>query len=115
MKYIKFILLCCFIFIISCRKITTLPQQTTQKIFSVSESNISDGQLIYFDLPLSGTYTLTLIDKTTGQVISKEKFNGLSGENIKKIYTKSIKSKTLYLLLEDVNKTELNKTTINLN
>ena len=115
MKYTKIILLCCVIFMISCRKIVTPPQSTNQKIFSVSESVVSDGQLIYFDLPLSGVYILTLIDKTTGQVISKERFNGQTGENVKKIYTKSIKIKSLYLLLEDVNKKELNKTTLNLN
>ena len=81
-------------------------------IFSVSESSVSDGQSIYFDLPSAGVYTLTLIDKETGQVVSRERFTGQNGENIKKIYTKSLQSRYLYLLLEDVTKTELGKTTI---
>jgi hypothetical protein len=52
------------------------------------------------------------MDKETGQVISREKFNGKIGENIKKIYTNSIQSQYLYLLLEDVTKKEIGKTTI---
>jgi hypothetical protein len=81
-------------------------------IFSVTESSVSDGQSIYFDLPSAGVYTLTLIDKETGQVVSRERFTGQNGENIKKIYTKSLQSRYLYLLLEDVTKKELGKTTI---
>jgi len=71
-----------------------------------------NGQSIYFDLPSTGVYTLTLIDKESGQVVSRERFAGQSGENIKKIYTNSIQSQYLYLLLEDVTKKEIGKTTI---
>jgi hypothetical protein len=81
-------------------------------IFSVNESNVTNGESIHFDLPEKGTYTLTLIDKESGQTISREKFIGQSGENVKKIYTKSLQSRYLYLLLEDVTKKELGKTTI---
>ena len=81
-------------------------------IFSVSESNVTNGESIHFDLPEKGTYTLTLIDKESGQVIGREKFIGQRGENVKKIYTKSLQSRYLYLLLEDVTKKELGKTTI---
>jgi hypothetical protein len=84
-------------------------------IFSVSESSITNGQSIHFDLPSAGTYTLTLIDKESGQVISRERFIGQNGENVKKIYTKSISVKYLYLLLEDVTKKEISKTTIIIN
>jgi hypothetical protein len=71
-----------------------------------------NGQSIYFDLPSAGVYTLSLIDKESGQVVSRERFTGQTGENIKKIYTNSIQSQYLYLLLEDVTKKELGKTTI---
>ena len=81
-------------------------------IFNVSESTVTDGQSIYFDIPVAGVYTLTLVDKVSGQVISREKFTGQNGENVKKIYTKSISGKYLYLLLEDINKKEISKTTI---
>jgi hypothetical protein len=86
--------------------------QPVQKIFSVSESRVVDGQSIHFDLPVNGVYTLTLIDKESGQVVSREKFSGKAGENIKKIYTNSIQTQYLYLLLEDVTKKEIGKTTI---
>jgi hypothetical protein len=110
MKKIIFIL---FVLLIGCTKMDIEPvPPTTQKIFSVTESRVTDGQSIHFDLPLDGVYTLTLIDKETGQVIGREKFNGKIGENIKKIYTNSIQSQYLYLLLEDVTKKEIGKTTI---
>jgi hypothetical protein len=83
-----------------------------EKIFGVKESRVVNGQSIYFDLPSTGVYTLTLIDKESGQVVSRERFTGQSGENIKKIYTNSIQSQYLYLLLEDVTKKEIGKTTI---
>jgi hypothetical protein len=85
---------------------------TTQSIFDVKESVVVDGQSIQFKLPSAGLYTLTLIDKETNQVISRERFTGTIGENNKFIYTKSIQSQYLYLLLEDVTKTEIGRTTI---
>jgi len=109
-----------FIFVIlmwGCTKmeIEPTPPPAVQKIFSVSESSVVDGQSIYFDLPSAGIYTLTLIDKETGQIVSRERFTGKMGENIKKIYTKSLQYRYLYLLLEDVTKTEIGKTTIIIN
>ena len=96
-------------------EIEPTPTPPVEKIFSVGESKVVDGQSIYFDLPSAGTYTLTLIDKESGQVISRERFIGQNGENVKKIYTKSISVKYLYLLLEDVTKKEISKTTIIIN
>ncbi len=93
-------------------EIEPVPPAPVQNIFDVKESRVVDGQTIYFKLPSVGVYTLTLIDKESGQVISRERFNGVIGENIKKIYTNSIQSQYLYLLLEDVTKTEIGKTTI---
>lgn len=105
-----------FIFVIlmwGCTKIDMpTPQPSVEKIFNVKESKVENGQSIYFDLPSAGIYTLSLIDKESGQVISRERFTGQSGENIKKIYTNSIQSQYLYLLLEDVTKKEISKTTI---
>lgn len=83
-----------------------------QKIFDAKESKVTNGQSIYFNLPADGIYTLTLIDIESGQVISREKFTGKAGENVKKIYTNSIQFQYLYLLLEDVAKKEIGKTTI---
>jgi hypothetical protein len=89
-----------------------IPTPPVEKIFKVDESKVVNAQSIHFDLPSNGVYTLSLIDKESGQVISREKFIGQSGENVKKIYTKSLQSRYLYLLLEDVTKKELGKTTI---
>jgi hypothetical protein len=110
MKKILFIFV---ILLVGCTK-PELPTPIVpiEKIFSVKESRVVNGQSIYFDLPSTGVYTLTLIDKESGQVVSRERFDGQSGENIKKIYTNSIQSQYLYLLLEDVTKKEIGKTTI---
>ncbi len=105
-----------FIFVIlmwGCTKMEIEPTPpSVQKIFSVSESRVTNGQSIHFDLPTDGVYTLTLIDKESGQVVSREKFSGKMGENIKKIYTNSLQSQYLYLLLQDVIGKEVGKTTI---
>jgi hypothetical protein len=81
-------------------------------IFNVTESSVINGQSIYFDLPSEGVYTLTMTDKETGQVVSRERFIGQNGENIKKIYTNSIQSQYLYLSIEDATKNEIKKTII---
>ena len=91
----------------------TIP--AVQKIFTVSESSVTDGQSIHFDLPSSGTYILTLIDVESGQVVSREKFIGVAGENVKKIYTKSILSKYLYLTLASADNAQISKTKLTLN
>lgn len=108
-----------FVFVIlfwGCTKMEIEPTPPpVEKIFNVGESSVTNGQSIHFDLPSSGIYTLTLVDVQTGQVISREKFTGQSGENVKKIYTKSIMSKYLYLILASEDKTEISKTKLTLN
>ncbi len=84
-------------------------------IFSTKETKISDGQEVMFKSDLATTYTIKLIDVSSNQVISKEKITCKIGENNLKIYTKSIQIKYLYLVLEDDNKKEINKTTLILN
>ena len=112
----KKIILISLILLVGCTK-PELPTPTpsVEKIFSVGESRVVNGQSIFFDLPSAGTYTLTLIDKETGQVVSRERFIGQSGENVKKIYTNSLPKGYLYLVLEDVDRKELKKTTIIVN
>ena len=108
-----------FVFVIllwGCTKMEIEPTPPpVEKIFTVGESTVTNGQSIYFDLPSAGVYTLTLMDIETGQVVSKEKFTGQSGENVKKIYTKSIMSKYLYLILASEDKTQISKTKLTLN
>ena len=110
----KKILLIFLVLMWGCTKmeIEPTPPPSVQKIFSVKESRVTDGQSIHFDLPADGVYTLTLIDKESGNVVSRERFTGKIGENIKKIYTNSLQSQYLYLLLQDVTSKEIGKTTI---
>jgi hypothetical protein len=118
MKLNKFLILCCVVFVVSCTKeeIPPIPQpKAAADIFSTSESSISDGQEIMFKLTSDSTYILKLVDKSTGQVISKEKITGKVGENKLNLYTKSLQTKYLYLVLEGINKNQINKTTIILN
>jgi hypothetical protein len=112
----KIILISLFL-LVGCTKmdIEPIPPPTIQNIFSVTESAVTDGQTIQFDLPSDGIYILTYTDVATGQVISREKFNGKVGKNLKKIYTKTIMPKYLYLILASENKTQISKTKITIN
>lgn len=86
------------------------PPDTIRNIFDVKESQIVNGQPIYFNLPSDGRYFLTLIDVNTNQVLSRERVVGLKGGNELNIYTKSIGSRYLYLVLTDDNRVEVNRT-----
>ena len=111
MKKILFILC---LSLVACRKVAPVvvtPVGTTN-VFNNSENNITNGQEIQFELIKNGTYTLTLGDSVTNQVLTRERFNGQIGQNKKKIYTKSLSVKYLYLLLEDENKNKVGKTII---
>jgi hypothetical protein len=110
MKKILFILI---LSLVACRKTQVVPiPQPNVRIFDVRESSVENGQEIEFELTKSGVYTLTLGDSVTNQVLTRERFNGQIGINKKKIYTKSLSVKYLYLLLEDENKNRVNKTII---
>lgn len=110
MKKVLFILI---LSLIACRKTQVPPTpQPVPNIFSVAESSVSNGQEIQFELPKSGVYTLTLGDSVNNQVLTRERFIGQIGQNKKKIYTKSLSVKYLYLLLEDENKSKVGKTII---
>jgi len=114
MKKILFIL---FLSLVACRKVEVIPtpQPTTTDIFSKSEVSVKDGQDIQFKLTSAGKYILTLMDSTQTQVVTKERFNGVIGNNIKKIYTKSFTQKTLNLYLSDENNNQISKTKIIIN
>ena len=118
MKWIKIIILCCIVFIISCRKTDLLPTNQPADItdiFKVSQISVSNGQNISFSLNNAGKYTLVLFDTTTNEVVSKEKFNGVQGNNVKKIYTSTFNQKILYLYLTDSIGTQIGKTKLLIN
>ena len=104
------------ILLVGCTKIDVpTPIAPVEKIFDVGESKVINGQSIYFDLPSTGTFMLSLIDVNTNQVINRERFIGQNGENIKKIYTNSLPKGYLYLVLEDADRNQLKKTKIIIN
>jgi len=117
MKWIKIIISCCIIFIISCRKIEIIPepQPINKDVFEKSEVSVVDGQDIEFTLQNSGKYSFVLYDTITQNVVSKEKFMGMTGNNVKKIYTKSLSQKSLYLYLTDENNNRIKQTKITIN
>jgi signal peptidase I len=112
MKKVCFIL--GLVLLCACTKIDipTPVAPTNTDIFSVKESSVTDGQVITFTLKADGVYTLTIGDESTGQVVTRERFTGKTGENKLTLYTKSLPTSYLYLLLEDGNKSQVGKTTI---
>lgn len=109
----KKILTILIVFLIACRKTEIVPApQPNKNIFEKSSVLIENGQDIEFNLDSSGKYSLVLFDSTTQQVVSKEKFNGIVGNNIKKIYTNSFNQKSLYLYLVTENNQQVKKTLI---
>lgn len=116
MKWIKIIILFCVFSTISCRKVDVpTPQQPISKnIFDKTDVSVTDGQDIQFTLQTAGKYTLTLTD-SINQIVSRERFNGIIGENVRKIYIKSFTQKSLNLYLSDENNNQINKTRIIIN
>ena len=111
MRKIFFIL--SLVLLSACRKVELpTPIPTDTNIFNAKQTEVTDGQIITFDLKADGIYTLTIGNSETNQVITRERFTGKTGQNKLTLYTKSLPTSYLYLLLEDVNKSEVGKTTI---
>ena len=98
-------------FIISCQKEDIVEPQSVD-IFKVEQSTLENKSEITFKVENEGMYIVTMIDKNTNQVISREKIKCVIGENKIKVYTKTIPSQYLYLTLEDSFNNQLGKTTI---
>jgi hypothetical protein len=113
----KLILLCCVVFIISCKKVEVIPTPPPkiEDIFSVKEVSISNGDPFKFTLKSEGVYTFTLFDSVGQQVVTRERIIGKIGENSLKLYTKSLPVRYLYLSLEDKNSIQIGKTLLIIN
>lgn len=81
-------------------------------IFSQKENIVLDTEEVSFELQKEGSYFISLIDVNTNQVLSREKIIGVKGINKLNIYTKSIESRYLYLVLTDNNRLEINRTKV---
>lgn len=102
--------------LMACKKTAPVPVIPVSKdIFNVSQSSVTNAMDIVVNLKSPGVYTLTIGDSVANQVLTRERFNGKVGENTLKIYTKTLSTKYLYLLLEDQFKTKIGKTSIIVN
>ena len=111
MKRIIIIILCCVGIIISCQNEDIVEPQIID-IFKVEQSMVSNKSEISFIVQKEGMYTITMIDRNTNQVLSRETIKCIIGKNKIKVYTKTIPSQYLYLILEDSFDNQLGKTTI---
>ena len=111
MKRIIIIILCCVGIIISCQNEDIVEPQIID-IFKVEQSMVSNKSEISFIVQKEGMYTITMIDRNSNQVLSRETIKCIMGKNKIKVYTKTIPSQYFYLTLEDVTKKEIGKTTI---
>lgn len=111
MKRVKIIILCCVFSIISCQKEDIVEPQSVD-IFKVEQYNVSNKSEISFNVPTAGVYIITITDKNTNQVLSREKIKCVIGNNKIKIYTKTLPSRYLYLRLEDDFNNQLGNTII---
>ena len=115
MKKILFILV---LTLVGCKKIVPpapVVSSNNKEFFSVSENTVKNGDLMNFNLTTGGTYTLTMIDTVQNQVISRERFTGKIGLNSLKIYTNTLPTKYLNVVLKDQNNVQIGKTKIIIN
>lgn len=77
------------------------PYPQYEMIFEVSESSVTDGQEISFEISVEERYWLVITDEETKSVVAKESFLPLAGLNTRKIYTNSLPKKRLKLTLEN--------------
>ena len=117
MKRIKIILLCCVVFILSCKKTVSFTPEspTSVEFFSLPENKVKNGDVININLTTGGVYTLTMIDTVQNQVVSRERFTGKVGLNPLKIFTNTLPTKYLTVVLKDQNNNEIGKTRIIIN
>jgi hypothetical protein len=105
--------------LVACTKpnIPTPVPPAVKDIFATSQNTVSNGDYIYFNLksPGTGTYTLTMFDSVTTQVVTRERFKGKNGINNLRIYTSSLPVKYLYLILMDSTNTQIGKTKLIIN
>jgi hypothetical protein len=103
--------MCCVFIIISCQNEDIVEPQLVD-IFKIEQTSLANKSEITFNVKNEGVYIVTMIDKNTNQVMSREKIKCVIGENKIKVYTKTIPSQYLYLTLEDSFDNQLGKTTI---
>jgi len=115
MKKILFILV---LTLVGCKKIepsAPVVSINNKEFFSVSENTVKNGDVININLTTGGVYTLTMIDTVQNQVVSRERFTGKVGLNSLKIFTNTLPTKNLSVVLKDQNNQQIGKTRIIIN
>jgi hypothetical protein len=113
----KKIIIILFLSLVSCKKtqVPPTPQPINKEFFNSPENNVKNGDIINFTLTTVGVYTLTMIDTVQNQVITREKFTGKIGINSLKIFTNTLPTKYLSVVLKDQNNQQIGKTRITIN
>lgn len=71
-----------------------------------SQINKIEQKEFDFNLETEGTYFIMALD-IQGNILTREKFNGVIGKNNKKIYTTLLPQGEIYLVIQDENKKEI--------
>jgi hypothetical protein len=91
------------LFLFSCQPdelMVVEPYPQYEMVFEETESSVTDGQEISFEILVEEKHWLIISDEETNSVVAKESFLPLAGLNTRKIYTKSLPKKKLQLTLE---------------
>ena len=83
-------------------------------VFQNTSIVLKDTTPIDFNLPETGTYELTLQDEFTGDIVSREKFNGVAGKNKLNVYTKVLPKGSYRLILINPSNIAIQETNIKL-
>jgi len=90
--------------LLSCQKDELMivePYPQYEMIFEETESSVTDGQEISFEILQEGNHWLIISDEETNSVVAKESFLPFVGLNTRNIYTNSLPKKKLKLTLEN--------------
>lgn len=118
MRKIYYILIFLFLFSCSQDEIKVIVDEplvgtVVSTIFDKEENIVTNEMELVFDIPSDGTYYLVITQE--GSVISKEKFTTTLGKNTRTLYTKSLSKGKFELTLQSEDKTDIQKTNINVN
>ena len=86
----------------------------SSSVFQNTSVVLSDTTPINFNLPESGKYEITLKDEFTGEIVSREVFNGVVGKNKLNVYTKILPKGSYRLILNNSNNIAIQETNIKL-
>lgn len=83
-------------------------------VFQNTSLVLKDTTPINFNLPESGKYEITLKDEFTGEIVSREVFNGVVGKNELNVYTKILPKGSYRLILNNSSNIAIQETNIKL-